>query len=99
VAAVLVVALPRTAIALAWALVAVAAVIALFGPLFGLSTAVVNALAVRLGPRADRRRRRPARHRPLLVVAAVGVAAALGGMHRRSSSPETSDFLPSVKKA
>jgi hypothetical protein len=47
---VLVVALPRTAIALAWALVAIAAVIALFGPLFGLSTAVVNASLFASGP-------------------------------------------------
>ncbi|EIC09404.1 exporter of polyketide antibiotics [Microbacterium laevaniformans OR221] len=82
-AAVLVVALPRTAIALAWALVAVAAVIALFGPLFGLSTAVVNASPFASGPVPTGEGVDPRGIVPLLVVAAVGVAAALGGMHRR----------------
>lgn len=82
-AAVLVVALPRTAIALAWALVAVAAVIALFGPLFGLSTAVVNASPFASGPVPTGEGVDPRGIVPLLVVAAVGVAAALGGIHRR----------------
>jgi len=82
-AAVLVVALPRTAIALAWALVAIAAVIALFGPLFGLSTAVVNASPFASGPVPTGEGVDPRGIVPLLVVAAVGVAAALGGMHRR----------------
>lgn len=83
VTAALVVALPRAAVVLAWALLAVAAVVALFGPLFGLSASLVDASPFAAAPVPSGNGVDPRGVAVLVVVAASAALIALAGMRRR----------------
>jgi len=82
-AAVLVVVLPRLAIPTAWALVAIGAVVALFGPLFGMSAALVDVAPFASAPVPTSDGVDLRGILPLALATALAVAAALLAMRRR----------------
>ena len=85
--ALLVVVAPRLAVPTAWMLVAVAAVVALFGPLFGMSSTIIDASPFAAAPAPTSGGVDAGGILPLTLGVVVMIGAALGAMRQRDLRP------------
>lgn len=85
--ALLVVVAPRLAVPTAWMLVAVAAVVALFGPLFGMSSTIIDASPFAAAPAPTSGGVDAGGILPLTLGVVVTIGAALGAMRQRDLRP------------